>query len=456
MTKNKITLIYFLLPILAHAEFSIESLRNLTNSGTRTIEALLPQLPVELLQEFTYMREGDGRQESSPRAPRAILFGRDARFIATFNGHASLAGYNQMEVAEWHDGPPPELRLYEVTFPEKGSKRGVSISDPNPQRCTRCHGNPPQYIWGPTYGRGWTGAFGATNDQIDPQSQEGRDYALFRRSRNLHPRYRNLKEPLNQVSALPPYEVLTARNDERDYQNMPNRRLTMLLTRRSALLQQSYFSNNRHYEKYLPLLSALVLQCREAPTVEQQRILFSALLVDTRENQSARAKLFDVNGNPIRWDWEEVTQGLMHLFGTSVGHLTLDPPREHMRDRLTTAVNPANRWLNYVEDNAPLGNFIAWRMWPAVTAAARQRGVTLPNFPEASLRTKAATSKHGDFRNRYINPTDALGNWLDESAMGNENKRLLCQGLFETAARQTQAVSVIQPATRNHETGSSH
>src|SRR5256885_17269149 len=89
---------------------------------------------------FRSVFESRSLQGASPENPRVILFGPDARFIVTFNGSPAQRGFRVVETMEFDDDSK-EFRLRELLFPERaGSPDKVVVSEVNPQRCTRCHG----------------------------------------------------------------------------------------------------------------------------------------------------------------------------------------------------------------------------------------------------------------------------------------------------------------------------
>lgn len=123
----------------------------------------------------TLMYQSLSLQGSSFKDPRAIVFGRTADFVMTYNGSASQKGFAFLEVRSFserkgfqyrevafkkepiheHDDPITEEEI------EKQS-RFVSISKPNIQKCTQCHSEKPRPIWQPYFI--WPGAYGSDDD----------------------------------------------------------------------------------------------------------------------------------------------------------------------------------------------------------------------------------------------------------------------------------------------------
>jgi hypothetical protein len=123
-------------------------------------------------------------QTATPEAPRAILFGDDARLLLTFNGDSREDRYDVLETIEWI----PEtsaFRLREVSFP--GAGQAPIVSEANPPLCLRCHGDPPRPIWD-TY-PSWPGAF-REQERAEAASMERNAFHAFLAHRNEHDRYR--------------------------------------------------------------------------------------------------------------------------------------------------------------------------------------------------------------------------------------------------------------------------
>ena len=167
-----------------------ESLRDLTvANGVGSIDDLLPLLPASLRSRYVLMHESRSLQEASYRAPRAILYSRDASFIVTFNGDPSKGGYRSLETMEYDDRRGT-FQLREISFDTDGDGRRVPVfSEPNPAVCGDCHGDDPRPIWD-AY-PAWPGAYGEVERHRDsPEVTAG--LAAFLAERRENPRYRAL------------------------------------------------------------------------------------------------------------------------------------------------------------------------------------------------------------------------------------------------------------------------
>lgn len=161
----------------------------LQHEHIETIEQLLPVLPEAQRSHYTLMFESRSLQGASIDNPRVILFGPDGRFILTFNGSPDQPGFGSVETMEF-DAYTQAFRLRELQFAEPG--RGgtpIVVSEPNPTRCTRCHGSPAQPVWDtmPL----WPGAYGERyRASLSPEERAG--LSAFLAKQPTHPRYRYL------------------------------------------------------------------------------------------------------------------------------------------------------------------------------------------------------------------------------------------------------------------------
>src|SRR5258708_26724816 len=130
------------------ASLDFASLQRLISQGDiGSVEELIAALPASERSRYALVFESRSLQGASFENPRAILFGPDARLILTFNGGARQRGLRSVETMEFDEGTR-EFRLRELLFPERAAGAvGVVISEPNPQRCARCHGTPAPPLW---------------------------------------------------------------------------------------------------------------------------------------------------------------------------------------------------------------------------------------------------------------------------------------------------------------------
>jgi hypothetical protein len=164
----------------------------IADRDVRSIEALLPLLPADLRSRYVLMFRSRSLHGSSFSHPRAILFDPEARFVISFNGDASQAGFNALETMEF-DEATRSFAFREITFPSeaRSAKEAVHASQANPELCLKCHGDPARPIWDthPV----WPGAYGERyNAALTASEQAG--LRNFLRQQPAHPRYRYLLE----------------------------------------------------------------------------------------------------------------------------------------------------------------------------------------------------------------------------------------------------------------------
>jgi hypothetical protein len=146
-----------------------ESLRQLIDQNdARSVDAALALLPERFRSSFTLMESSHSLQSATPAEPRAILFGEDASFVVAFNA-AHNAGGDSLETYQY-DRAAAQFVFRSVRFDPAGQEKPV-YSEPNPSRCTRCHGTDPYPIWG-NYVQ-WKGAYGATDDDFGERRDFG-------------------------------------------------------------------------------------------------------------------------------------------------------------------------------------------------------------------------------------------------------------------------------------------
>ncbi|MGE0616583.1 MAG: hypothetical protein AB7P04_13185 [Bacteriovoracia bacterium] len=196
---------------------TLEQIRTLLESrktGT-SIENLLQHLAENFplyMSHFTLMFDSQSLQEGTPTNPRAIVYGRDANLLLSFNGHPAdpqkkyrdnSNGFENLELIEFQ-ADTHEFRFFEVTR-QNGR---LAISEPNPAKCYECHGQADlRPNWEP-YDT-WPGAFGSFDDRLyGGQPSENNGYFDFKRTNpalelsqlkefivtaGAHPRYRHLQ-----------------------------------------------------------------------------------------------------------------------------------------------------------------------------------------------------------------------------------------------------------------------
>lgn len=167
-------------------------------NGITRLEESLPFLPQELRENFVLMYASKSLHEASYQEPRAILFGKDASFVVSFNGSASQRAGSALEMMQWNS-KTKALEFYEISF-AKSQKTGllsdVFISPPNPARCVQCHGTTPKPFGHlkPLWSRYsfWFGAYGSKGDRLEEGSWEKTQFLKFKESAPEHARYSQL------------------------------------------------------------------------------------------------------------------------------------------------------------------------------------------------------------------------------------------------------------------------
>jgi len=161
------------------AEISVQQIHS--------VEGLVALLPVSMRSHYVLLFASRSRQSASFENPRAILYGEDAQFIVTFNGHPTQRGFEAVEVAEFKP-LTQSFELREIRF-SAGSGSSAEYSAPNPPQCLACHGSPARTLWdsAPL----WPGAYGER--YLQPLSApEKAGIAKYLQQQPSHPRYRLL------------------------------------------------------------------------------------------------------------------------------------------------------------------------------------------------------------------------------------------------------------------------
>lgn len=205
-------------------EWQFQALRQLIEShSVDRVETLLGLLPEDLRAHYALVFASRSLQDASFESPRAVLFGRSAHFVLTFNGEASQRGFDAVETMEF-DSETHGFVFREIQF-APGQPQSVSISAPNPPRCVACHGQPARPIW--DVAPLWPGVYGERYG-AGLSAVEQRGMQRFLAAQEAHPRYRNL----SNIAALAERRTYVA--SARDAYNSvasepPNARLSVLL-----------------------------------------------------------------------------------------------------------------------------------------------------------------------------------------------------------------------------------
>ncbi|HEV7611707.1 MAG TPA: hypothetical protein VGO37_07535 [Steroidobacteraceae bacterium] len=168
------------------SDFNIDTLAAyIRTRNVQSVEEMLALLPSELRANYALAFASRSLQDATPSAPRAILFGSDARFIVTFNGDAGKRGYDVLETMQF-DERSNSFHFREVSFQSGG---GGVMSEDNPARCAACHGRPARPIWDTP--PSWPGIYGERY-RAGLSKAESTGMAAFLARQTADPRYRYL------------------------------------------------------------------------------------------------------------------------------------------------------------------------------------------------------------------------------------------------------------------------
>lgn len=164
---------------------------------------------------YTLVYDSRSLQEASFQSPRAIVFGRDARLVLTFNGdqigdHHPRAS-DSIELVRFLEGPK-KFEFRQIVFRDDAhpgdpylSSAPYQVAAPNSTlsqegTCLLCHGSDPRPNWD-AYST-WPGVYGSLDDFNDSALLKGRElpeYLKFKKTMADRGRY----SVLAPVSAAP-------------------------------------------------------------------------------------------------------------------------------------------------------------------------------------------------------------------------------------------------------------
>jgi hypothetical protein len=161
---------------------SFEDLQEkITRCQIQSVEQLLPLLSEAHLSHYVLMHHSGSLQGATANAPRAILYGKDAKLMIAVTGattgvaigdpHQTRA--NHLEILVFRDATQ-RFEARDVEFPKAGEGvHAVQFSGANPPLCLACHRTDPRPNW-ETYPL-WPGAFGGEDDSVFRNEQNGKD-----------------------------------------------------------------------------------------------------------------------------------------------------------------------------------------------------------------------------------------------------------------------------------------
>ncbi|HSH42323.1 MAG TPA: hypothetical protein VK973_09400 [Arenicellales bacterium] len=245
--------------LLVHASafaFDIDDLRELVRDRQLdTVAEVIEHLPPEYHRNYTLAYDSQSLQGSSFDNPRAILFGRTAGLVLTFNGDPSQAHYDAIEAMQYREDSEA-FELYSIEFGD-GVPR---FAGPNPEVCASCHGSPPHPVWSSyEYGERetshWPGMYGSSHDAPALDEREKAAFERFRQRAASHPRYRHLKLDDPDAPWFPYAGGPT------QHRLRPNNRLGNLLARRHARQIVAMVKRDDFARDHPRLAQAWLLQC---------------------------------------------------------------------------------------------------------------------------------------------------------------------------------------------------
>ena len=221
------------------------------DNNVTNIDDLLERLPPEYTKGYTliYRTRALNQESVSPRRPRVVLFGQNAKFVLVYNSHPTggKAKPGDVEVIETleFDAATGRSFLRELQF-DGTSVPNLDAVKENPDRCLACHAvtsSPPMEpkysvrgLWDPY--NSWAGVYGSLSrndaDFMKFDTREHRNFQEFLAEKPNNPRYEHLRMEVKNLSALnirefKPMHANDALTFSNGYGSNPNQMLGMLL-----------------------------------------------------------------------------------------------------------------------------------------------------------------------------------------------------------------------------------
>jgi hypothetical protein len=238
-------------PAFADSVESWEDLKRIIKEKKiANIDDLLTHLPPDYTKGYTliYRTRALNQETVSPRRPRVVLFGQNARFVLAYNSHVTggKARPGDREVIETleFDRIKGQSLLREVAF--NGEVPNLDAVTVNPDRCLACHAvtsDPPMKpkhtvrgLWDPY--NSWAGVYGSLSrndaDFMKFDTQEYRNFQEFLKEKPNNPRYAHLPLGTKKLSQLGIEEYKPGLADDaltfsNGYSSNPNQMLGMHL-----------------------------------------------------------------------------------------------------------------------------------------------------------------------------------------------------------------------------------
>jgi len=217
------------------------------------IESLLPLLPANFRSRYVLVYASRSLQGATPRHPRVIMFGLDARFILAFSGSPESKGYDLIETIEFDDRAK-KFNFRSIEFPSERtntvteeSALSPRISERNPSLCMSCHRQELRPNWD-SYA-GWPGVYGSTDDTLPAAEKE--QYQNFQNNVFMKEgRYRYFEDPGKYPEG----------SGYIDYykRNRPNLQFNLLISRLSSQANARALKENKQLHKFRYAMLAAV------------------------------------------------------------------------------------------------------------------------------------------------------------------------------------------------------
>lgn len=269
---GKLVLALILLPSVAISavnDFNYEQLRSLIEvNKLTTIEQLLEQLPVEYKDSYTLVYQSASLHGASLQQPRAVLYGKDAKLIITFNGDPAQRRYQHLEILQYR----PALNEFEFRGIEFRNGE-VAFSEKNPALCLKCHGPSPRPLWG-SYDYNnqqaihWPGLYGSKHDSPLLNPAERSAYQQFRASQPQHPRFQHL------TITHPDSDWYLYGKGAFQHRFRPNNRLGNLLARHNARRIAGHIFRSDYFQSYPATTLLSLTGCEQAKQLNFEQIIF--------------------------------------------------------------------------------------------------------------------------------------------------------------------------------------
>ncbi len=246
-----------------------------TGRPVQSTEELLPLLPTELRDNFTFVFDSRGPHPSVSRDfPRVVLFSEDGRLVLALAGAPGRPDADTLDVLHFDDAAA-RFRLSRFVLPAavarqpslaRAAARNGAL---DPPECLLCHGDDPRPIFD-AYPL-WPGFYGSVLDTFPDGSPDLAPYRRFvARQRGARAGvYRFLRWPSG--TSVPPY-LDPADFDPRAVEGgrdalrlQPNARLGMALTELNRKRIHRLLRASPDYARYRYGLAAGLLGCRALP-----------------------------------------------------------------------------------------------------------------------------------------------------------------------------------------------